>query len=107
MFPDFDAYWNSDENLFMDDDGSFSYHGVFAEFSHYFRDHFSEMGKEKIQEFCDYIETFVRDDTSHDDIDNAICTGFLENVYGGALETELPKYLGAKSRKFYVLWHGL
>lgn len=107
MFPAFKAEWESDETYCKEDDGSYSYHGLFAEFGHYFQDHFAEMSEGKIHEFCGYIETFVRDDEVHEIVDNAICTCFLENVYGKPFDTELPKYLFPNSRKFYVRWHGL
>ena len=38
LFPDFRAYWDDPSNCFRDDDGSFTLHGVFAEFTHFYRD---------------------------------------------------------------------
>ena len=133
MFPDFEADWRSDQNVFLEANGEFTYHGLFFEFSNYFQDHFQEMSTQKIQELCDYIEQFVRDDSTHnsnddvrDSIDAAICTCFLEHVgrnpdwdnsrYQNASQkeellreitmyAELPKYLGPKSIKFYLNWH--
>lgn len=125
MFPGFEAEWKSDQNVFLEASGDFTYHGLFFEFSRYFQDHFQEMNSQKIQELCDYIEQFVRDDVD-DSIDNAICTCFLEHVGRNpdwdnsryktlsqkeelfretTMYAELPKYLGPKSIKFYLNWH--
>lgn len=107
MFPDFKKAWESDNNYQSEEWGIVPYHGLFSEFSRYFLNHFSGMSEQKVQEFCDYIEQFVRDDEVDEDIDNAICTCFLENVRGEPSTVELPKYLGAKSLKFYKAWHGV
>ncbi len=133
MFSGFEEEWKSDQNVFLEANGDFTYHGLFFEFSSYFQDHFQEMNPQKIQELCDYIEQFVRDDSKnesddnvHDSIDNAICTCFLEHVGRNpdwdnswyqtpsqkeellretTMYAELPKYLGPKSIKFYSNWH--
>ncbi|RYG75083.1 hypothetical protein EON80_01815 [bacterium] len=106
IFPDFKTQWEEDGDTFNDEAGNYSYCGLFSVFGWFFRDHFLNMKKEKIQEFCDYIETFVRDDDIHEDIDNAICTCFLEDVGGEPTTVNLPNYLGPKSLKFYLSWHG-
>ena len=76
MFPDFQAQWKVDNNYQNEEWGSVPYHGLFAEFSHYFRDHFMEMSEQKIKQLCDYIEPFVRDDERDEVIDNVVCTFF-------------------------------
>ncbi len=43
LFPDFGVYWNDPGNCFREDDGSFTIHGVFAEFSGYFRDQYDQL----------------------------------------------------------------
>ena len=107
IFPDFKTQWESESNYLNEGWSDVPYHSLFADFSHYFRDNFMEMSERDIQELCDYIEPFVRDDKVHEDIDNAICTCFLENVGGESSTVDLPKYLGPKSLKFYKAWHGL
>ena len=110
MFPYFDRYWRTN-NGHLDENGwsDTPYHALFAEFSHYFRDNIKALDDAKIQQFCDYIEQFVRDarDTATDeDIDNATCTCFLENIGGDAMENKLRCYLGPKSLRFHTNWHG-
>ena len=135
IFPDFEAEWKSDNNCSINSDGSFTFHGLFIEFSHYFYNHFEEMSLQSIQKLCNYIEQFLHgqqahesDDDVHDSINNAICTCFLENLGRNpswnhdwyqslaqkeelrkevAIYTELPNYLGPKSASFYFDWHGL
>ena len=38
LFPDFRAHWGDPGNCFRDDDGSYTLHGVFAEFTSFYRD---------------------------------------------------------------------
>ncbi len=69
-----------DENKWSDT----PYHSLFNEFSHYFHDNILRFPDAKIQEFCDFIEQFVRDDDIDESLDNAIFTCFLENIGGNA-----------------------
>lgn len=92
----------------MDESGwsDVPYHSLFAEFSRYFNDNILKFPDAKIQEFCDYIEMFVRDDDIHESLDNAICTCFLENVGGNPIENHLCHFLRPKSLFFHKRWHG-
>ena len=43
IVPEFASHWESADNLFRNDDGSFSVHGVFAQLSWYVKDNFSNL----------------------------------------------------------------
>jgi hypothetical protein len=43
LFPEFATSWNSPDNCFREENGSFTRFGVFAEFSTYFRDHYEQL----------------------------------------------------------------
>ena len=105
MFPDFAAVWGSPDNCFLDDDGAFTYHGLFSEFSHYVRDNFALMEGQKKEELFHFIESCVSNDALHDEeLGNAVFTCFLENLAGGRLSPEYRRYMGSKSLQFFNQW---
>jgi len=56
LFPDFKNSWESEENYSKDDNGNYTYHGLFSEFSNYFRDNFSQITQKQMQELFGNIE---------------------------------------------------
>ena len=105
--PEFLSAWNNADNLFIDEDGSFSVHGVFAEFSSFIRDNFGLLDENRRKKLFDYIEECVTTDIhSESGVSNAACTCFLENLGGeGALSNTILKYLGVESKKYFDKWH--
>jgi hypothetical protein len=102
MFPDFAAVWGSPDNCFLDDDGAFTYHGVFSEFSHYVRDNFALMEEQKKEQLFHFIESCVtNDDPSDGGLDNAVRTCFLENLAGERSSSEFRRYMGSTSPQFF------
>jgi hypothetical protein len=105
ILPGFAPAWESPGNCFLDDDGSFTYHGLFSELGHYVRDNFEEIEEREREELFGFIESCVSNDTqSEDELDNAVCTCFLENVASEPLPPELRKYMGRKSLTFFNEW---
>jgi|SRR5215204_3687799 len=105
MFTGFAPVWESPENCFLNDDGSFTYHGLFSEFGSYVRDNFGGMEERKREELFDFIESCVSDlGRSDEGVDNAVCTCFLENLSNESLSPELRKYMGRKSLEFFNRW---
>ncbi len=102
--PGFRAAWQ--ETLFIEKDGSFSVHGVFAEFSAYVLAHFADFDEATWKGLFTYIEQCVTTDTySEAGIANAACTCFLENIAGeGDLSSTVSPYLGPESRKYFDRW---
>jgi hypothetical protein len=79
LFPSFQGYWERSENCFRADDGSFTLHGVLAEFSHYFREQYRSFTVDSIAELAAFLSAGM---TADPDFDNAVATCFLENIAG-------------------------
>jgi hypothetical protein len=96
------------ESLFIHADGSFTVHGVFAEFSSYVRSHFGEFDEDTRRKLFEYVEQCVTTDIhSESGVSNAACTEFLENIAGeGELSRAVKPYLGPESRKYFDQWNG-
>jgi hypothetical protein len=106
LVPGFSAAWRS--SLFIAEDGSFTVHGVFSEFSSYVRTHFSEFDADTWTKLFRYVEQCVNTDRySQDGVSNAACTCFLENLASeGDLSRTVLQYLGAESRNYFEHWNG-
>jgi len=86
----------------LNDDGSFTYHGLFSEFSHYVRDNFGGMEGRKREKLFELIESCVSDvERSDEELDNAVCTCFLENLSNESLSPAYRRYMGRKSLEFF------
>jgi hypothetical protein len=95
----------SPDNCFLDDDGAFTYHGVFSEFSHYVRDNFALMEEQKKEKLFHFIESWVsNDDPSDEGLDNAVRMCFLENLAGERSSPEFRRYMGSTSLQFFNQW---
>ena len=107
MFPDFDHYWRT-EGCFLEESGwsDTPYHSLCGDFSSYIREHILSFDDAKMHQLCDYIEQFVIEDGDEEEIDNAVCTCFLENIGGNPIENQLRPYLKPKSLRFHQGWHG-
>ena len=104
--PEFAEQWNSDSNCFRDKDGSYTYHGVCAEFSHFFRDNYSMISDETLDELFEFIEQhLVTTDKAENDLDNALCTCFLENISSEPCGEAAKPFMRAKARQFFNAWH--
>lgn len=103
MFPNFQAQWENEDNVWRGEDGSFTLWGLFSEFSHYVRGHFDQMPEPKRKELMDFIEACVTND--EDNLHNAVYTCFLENLAGEpSLSGQLRRYMGPKSEAFFNYW---
>ncbi len=107
LTPKFKCHWESDDNLSVERDGSYSVHGIFAEFSNFIRDNFSEMEESVRKELFLTIEKLVNTNPSFSGgVSNAACACFLENLAGeGELSETIRTYLGPKSRKYFDEWN--
>src|SRR5688572_24325347 len=74
---DFRTYWDG-ENLYRDDDGSFTACGVFSQFTSFFREHHHEMKAEELIA----IGALIRRAESDQFLADAAFTCFLENIAG-------------------------
>lgn len=103
LFPNFQEQWNDEENYHMGDDGAFTVHAVFSEFSDYVRDHFSKMSAADRRALFTFVEDCISN-RDGDDVDNAVCTCFLENLSDEEILTQIKPYLLPKSMDFINAW---
>lgn len=105
LFPEFQRDW--DESLFRSESGVFTLHGLFSEFSHFVPDHFGKMSNEKRRELFNFIESCTRsEDELYNELDEAVCTCFLENIAGEPpLSDEMRSYMGHNSRTYFDFWN--
>lgn len=107
IVPGFSDFWQKDDNLFVNEDGTFSVHGVFSEFSAYLRDNFMKLKESRRRQLFAYIEECVKEDPhSEIGVSNAACTCFLENLAGeGELSESILKYLAENSKEYFKKWN--
>ena len=107
LIPKFKSHWESNNNLFVESDGSCSVHGIFEEFSNFIRDNFSELDESVRKELFLTIEKLVNINPNFSGgVSNAARTCFLENLTGeGELSETIRTYLGPKSRKYFDEWN--
>jgi hypothetical protein len=106
LFPDFREFWESDDNYFRHEDGSYTCCGVYARFAQYFEIDCQDWGPVAL----DDVATLLEDCLMFPDSDSgtAAATCFLENIVGEPAEHALSDYFGPGSRKFLNVWktHG-
>ena len=107
LTPGFCSYWERDDNLFIEDDGSYTVNGIFSEYSHYIRDHLSEIDRSTRKELFLTIEKLVNTNPNFSaGVSNAACTCFLENLAGeGELSETIRPYLSPESLKYFDEWN--
>ena len=103
--PGFGEYWNDPENLFRADDGSFTFHGMFVEFSHYVREEFELLDEAtRVQLFQFAEECAAHRQRSDTELSNAVYTCFIENLTNEPISAQIRSYLGPKSLALFDAW---
>jgi hypothetical protein len=95
IFPSFRKAWDSKDNPFIQDDGTFSYHGVMLALN----DHFAELGplsEVQIEGFSALLNSAV---TTSDVFENAVSTCFLEHMHQMKLTKVLGPHLTREAKK--------
>ncbi len=90
-FPDFRECWQGDGNCFRNHDGTSDYCGVFAQFSHFFRDHYHLAPSISIKELGMLLSDCV--DLAAPNLHDAATTCFLENLAGEPCLDRLKPHL--------------
>jgi hypothetical protein len=99
-FPEFRQYWDNPGNCFRNDDGSFTLHGVFSEFTSYFRERHKSFRPDQVAALGAFVsDCMAPDDDS--DLDNAAATCFVENIAGEECDRELARHLARPARKYF------
>jgi hypothetical protein len=99
LFPGFRAQWEATDNYYIEADGSFSYCGVFAELSHFFRERFGSIPQPALEEFGTLISECMICPSS--ELDTAAATCFLENMAYERFSAELKRYLCGNALEFF------
>lgn len=102
LFPDFGAHWDDPDNDAREDDGSFTLHGAFAEFSVYFSECYEELPPERLQGLSWLLLECMADPDSA--LDDAAASGFLENVAAERFHSDFERYLIGRPLEFYAQW---
>jgi hypothetical protein len=104
IMPDFADRWASPDNLFRNDDGSYTLCGVFAECSHYVPEQFPQLSPEQRESLVAFVEQCMAEPGS--ELDTAVATCFLENLVGKSFSPEWEALLGSRASKFVREWSG-
>ena len=104
IFPDFAAQWSSPDDLFREDDGAFTYCGVFAEFGAFFREHYRRFPKPQLAELSTLLDECMSEDGS--EINTAASTCFLENVAGEPFSRNFGEYLRGTPARYFAQFDG-
>ena len=108
QFPSFKEHWESYDNCFIEDDGSYTYGGMCAEFSHYYDDNFTSLDERGKKGFFSEIERELEVDKNedvHSELSYAYKRFFLENISQTKAGEESKKWMGKLSREFFDKWH--
>jgi hypothetical protein len=99
LCPDFAVPWDSPDNCFREDDGSFTHCGVFAEFSHYFRDRYERFSPAQVAAVGRFVTKCVAPPDA--ELSDAAATCFLENVAGERFSAAFRRHLSGEALRFY------
>jgi len=89
----------------MSNNGSFTLWGLFSEFSQFVHDNWNDIPEQKRKELMDFIELCLVEGDINENLDNAVCTCFLENLSGAPpFSGELRQYMKRKSLRFFNKW---
>lgn len=110
LFPGFSELWSSKDNLFTYEDGSYTYHGLFSEFSQFFKDNFSSFSDEQLMDLFARVEKWEVKETARigdkpteaQQLSNAVFTCFLEYIAGEGFTARLKPFMGKKSLEYYT-----
>ncbi len=102
LFPEFSASWNDRGNYFRNDDGSFSFFGVFAEFSYFFRDYYEHFSRDWIAALGEFLSECMA--VPNSELGTAAAACFLENVAAERFSADFKMYLRGEPLDYYSQW---
>jgi len=125
LAPPFQSVWESDDNYCVEDDGSYSFHGVCCEFSNYFidqeahkyvvltdRDWTETISDNDLEKLFNWLECHLEEKETKDSLSNsfgllsnAIFTCFLENISQTNAGEYAKKFMGNKAIIYFDKWH--
>ena len=102
LFPAFDAYWRADDNDFVLADGYFTHHGLFLEFTNFFRENSATFGHDELRKFTDAVNSWFGG--ASESLDNAVATCFLEGIAGEPSALRLKPLLSQPALAYLAQW---
>jgi hypothetical protein len=116
--PEFADEWNYKQNYSIWDDGTFTLHGVCSQFSYYFtsQESFKEpslvertghpdIPLPNLKRLFNFIEENICIHEVDNDLDNALCTCFLEDITKLKAGDYARQFMGEKFQRYYDLWN--
>lgn len=100
LFPDFRTYWDAPGNCCLNDDGSFTLHGVFSKFTGFFRERHTALPADRVAALGAFVSECI---APADDgpLDNAAATCFVENIACEPCDRELSPHLTGEARRYW------
>src|SRR5688572_24619897 len=98
IFPDFANYWNLPNNCFIEEDGSFTLHGLFSEFSSFIRDRVLELPSEDLHKLGEFLEECLALPEPNR-LSNAAATCFIEDLSHQDFTPRLAEHFGERARE--------
>ena len=93
---------------FIHDDGTYTHHGLIAEFSHFVQDRWQSLTDSELKALFDVFEPIVKADNRpvDDNIPDAIGSCFLENLGGinADMSRRLRTFMGPATSEWYGNW---
>jgi len=91
--------------MFGDESGKLTAHGLFAEFSHFYREGGVDVSSPVTAELFGVVEAVVAADPADNDVlANAICTCLLENLSSTQIGEASRPLMGPTSRAYFDRW---
>lgn len=105
ILPEFADHWASPDNLFRNDDGSFTLWGVFAQCADFVRSRYEKLSRQQRRDLADFVEQCMTPPGT--DIGNAAATCFLENLTGEAFSRDWESHLRGNAQSFVQKMSGV
>ena len=78
IFPAYQPQWESADNPFVSDDGTFSYHGLMIDFTEFFGRNLASLSEKQLREFGGLVNAVVAADGP---LENAVSTCLFEHLH--------------------------
>jgi hypothetical protein len=101
LFPDFEAFWDSEHNYFRADDGSFTRCGAFAQFSHFVRAGYERFTPAQVAQLGAFVSECA--DSADADLRDAVAACFLENIGGERFSSNFHQHLTGTAAQLFTV----
>jgi hypothetical protein len=105
MFPEFRDDWNRPPNCHCADDGTFTLHGVFAQFTGFFKNHVASFTQDRIAALANFVNNCMA--SGDEALDNAAATCFVENIAGEDCARTIAPYFNGDALIYFERWGGV